>query len=120
MLNEEAFEGWCLQHHLSEQAKTVVQRIRSCPPSRLVRGAAGNVSGRYPSKKMGCTIQFESHRGELAFMYQLEHDAHGMRNELTASKQSGSRSFARGIPGFCMEVERLSLESRASEVTRIA
>jgi putative transposase len=75
MLNEEAFEVWCLQHHLSEQAKTVVQRIRSSPPSRLVRGAAGNVSGRYPSKKMGCTIQFESHRGELAFIYQMEHDS---------------------------------------------
>jgi putative transposase len=75
MLNEEAFEVWCLQQHLSPQAKTVVQRIRSSPPSRLVRGAAGNVSGRYPSKKMGCTIQFESHRGELAFIYQLEHDA---------------------------------------------
>ncbi len=72
---KEAFEVWCLQQHLSPQAKTVVQRIRSSPPSRLVRGAAGNVSGRYPSKKMGCTIQFESHRGELAFIYQLEHDA---------------------------------------------
>ncbi len=53
MLNEEAFEGWCLQQHLSEQAKTVVQRIRSSPPSRLVRGAAGNVSGRYRSCENG-------------------------------------------------------------------
>lgn len=44
----------------------------SIPPGA---GAAGNVSGRYPSQKMGCTIQFESHRGELAFIYQLEHDA---------------------------------------------
>jgi putative transposase len=25
--------------------------------------------------KMGCTIQFESHRGELAFIYQMEHDS---------------------------------------------
>jgi putative transposase len=74
MLTDELFEVWCLQHKLSEQAKTIIQRIRSSPPSRLVRGAAGNVSGRYPSKKMGCTIQFESHRGELAFIYQLEHD----------------------------------------------
>ncbi len=74
MLTDELFEVWCLQHKLPEQAKTIIQRIRSSPPSRLVRGAAGNVSGRYPSKKMGCTIQFESHRGELAFIYQLEHD----------------------------------------------
>lgn len=74
MLTDELFDVWCLQQALSEQAKTIIQRIRSSPPSRLVRGAAGNVSGRYPSKKMGCTIQFESHRGELAFIYQLEHD----------------------------------------------
>ena len=74
MLSAEQFEVWCLQHHLSEQARALVERIRSSPPSRLVRGAAGNVSGRYPSQKMGCTIQFESHRGELAFIYQLEHD----------------------------------------------
>ena len=74
MLTDELFEGWCLQQALSDQARMIVQRIRSSPPSRLVRGAAGNVSGRYPSKKMGCTIQFENHRGELAFIYQLEHD----------------------------------------------
>jgi putative transposase len=75
MLSEDEFEVWCFQHALSEQAKTVVRQIRSSPPSRLVRSAAGNVSGRYPSKKMGCTIQFESHRGELAAIYRFEHDS---------------------------------------------
>jgi putative transposase len=49
MLSEERFEVWCLQQHLSEQARAIIGRIRSSPPSRLVRGAAGNVSGRYPS-----------------------------------------------------------------------
>lgn len=33
------------------------------------------MSGRYPSKKMGVTIQFESHRVELAGIYEMEHDA---------------------------------------------
>jgi putative transposase len=33
-----------------------------------------NVSGRYPSRKMGLTIQFESHRVELPFVYEMEHD----------------------------------------------
>ena len=33
------------------------------------------MSGRYPSKKMGVTIQFESHRVELARIYELEHDS---------------------------------------------
>ena len=74
MLSEHAFEVWCQKLALSEQAKASICQIRSSPPSRLVRSAAGNVSGRYPSKKMGCAIQFESHRGELAAIYQFEHD----------------------------------------------
>jgi putative transposase len=34
----------------------------------------GNVSVRYPSRKMGVTIQAESHRVELAGLYEYEHD----------------------------------------------
>ena len=30
---------------------------------------------RYPSRKMGVTIQFEDHRVELAGIYEMEHDA---------------------------------------------
>ena len=74
MLSQNAFEAWCQKLALSEQAKASLSQIRSSPPSRLVRSAAGNVSGRYPSQKMGCAIQFESHRGELAAIYQFEHD----------------------------------------------
>ena len=74
MLSEELFEVWCLQRSLSEQAKVIIERIRSSPPSHQVRGAGAHVSGHYPSEKMGRTIQFESHQGELAFMYQMEHD----------------------------------------------
>ncbi len=74
MLSEDELEVWCLQHACSEQAKAVLHQIFSAPPSRLVQGRAGNVCGRYPSQKMGCTIQFESHRGELAAIYQFEHD----------------------------------------------
>jgi len=40
-----------------------------------VGGGRSNVSGRYPSRKMGVTIQFESHRVELAGVYEMEHDA---------------------------------------------
>ena len=49
MLSENAFEAWCQKLALSEQAKASLSQIRSSPPSRLVRSAAGNVSGRYPS-----------------------------------------------------------------------
>ena len=54
-------------------AACVVQRIRSSGPARLVQSGRGNVSGRYPSRKMGVTIQFESHKNELAGIQELEH-----------------------------------------------
>lgn len=61
---------------LSDQARAVIDDVRSSDPARRVRSGRGNVSGRYPSKKMGVTIQFESHRVELAAIYEMEHDAH--------------------------------------------
>lgn len=75
MLSEVEFDRWCHRRALSQEARDAVAHIRSSPPARRVRSAAGNVSGRYPSRKMGLTIQFESHRVELATIYALEHDA---------------------------------------------
>ncbi len=51
MLSAEEFERWCQQLALSEQAEILITSIRSSPPSSLVQSVAGNVSGRYPSKK---------------------------------------------------------------------
>jgi hypothetical protein len=62
---------WSRSLKLSDQAKALVERVRASPPARRVGGRAGNVSGRYPSRKMGVTIQFESHRGELAGIYEI-------------------------------------------------
>src|SRR5208282_1653990 len=59
---------------LSEDTRALITRIRSSGPSRRVGGGRSNVSGRYPSRKMGVTIQFESHRVELAGIYEMEHD----------------------------------------------
>src|ERR1700733_13812635 len=59
---------------LSDQARAAIDDVRSSDPARRVRSGRGNVSGRYPSKKMGVTIQFESHRVELAAIYEMEHD----------------------------------------------
>ena len=61
---------------LSDEARSIIDQVRSSDPARRVRSGRGNVSGRYPSKKMGVTIQFESHRVELAAIYEMEHDAH--------------------------------------------
>ena len=74
MLTESEFREWSASLSLSSQQYRMVQSIRSSPPSRRVRGRVGNVVGRYPSKKMGVVIQFESHRNELARIYELEYD----------------------------------------------
>lgn len=74
MMNESEFLAWCRRLDLSVQAKAAVARIRTSPPSRAVKSGAGNVSGAYPSRKMGVAIQFESHKNELATIYRLEHD----------------------------------------------
>jgi len=74
MLSEEAFDQWCWQLSLIDQAKAVITHIRTSNPSRRVQGSAGNVSGTYPSLKMGFAIQFESHKNELPFAYQIDHD----------------------------------------------
>ena len=74
MLFQSEFDAWCNRLGLSHQAQELIQRIRTSEPSRSVGGGSKNVFGRYPSRKMRVTIQFESHKVELPFIYQLEHD----------------------------------------------
>ena len=74
MLDKEKFEYWCAKNNLSPSTIAVIERIRTAQPSRSVRSGRG-VSGRFPSGKMGVTIQFESHKNELPFIYELEHDS---------------------------------------------
>ncbi|BAY33694.1 integrase, catalytic region [Nostoc carneum NIES-2107] len=74
MLTHDELRFWCQNLNLSEQSRKIIEEIRSSEPSRRVGGGKKNVSGRYPSRKMGVTIQFESHRNELAHIYKLEHD----------------------------------------------
>ncbi|MDP9201984.1 MAG: DDE-type integrase/transposase/recombinase [Gemmatimonadota bacterium] len=74
MLTNEQVTQLCQDLGLSPEARAVIDAIRAAPPARWVRGGAGNVSVRYPSRKMGVTIQAESHRNELAGVYEKEHD----------------------------------------------
>src|SRR5260370_12788053 len=74
MLSAHELARLCKRLGLSAEARGVVETIRSSPPTRRVRSAAGNVSVRYPSRKMGVTIQAESHRVELAGLYEYKHD----------------------------------------------
>jgi putative transposase len=68
------FELWCLQNAVPPKAKSIIEQIRSSAPSRSVRSGKFNMSGRYPSRKMGVTIQFESHKNELAYIRILDED----------------------------------------------
>lgn len=74
MLSKENFNVWCYRGDLSADARQKIEAIRSNPPARNVYGGRKNVSGKYPSQKMGLTIQFESHRVELARIIELETD----------------------------------------------
>jgi transposase InsO family protein len=74
MLTTKDFHRWCDHLELPDKTRREIEIIRSSEPSRLVGGGKKNVSGRYPSRKMGVTIQFESHTVELPFIYQLEYD----------------------------------------------
>lgn len=72
MMSPSEFEEWAARLNLTEEAKSEIQRIRQSPPERRVGGGRYNVSGRYSSKKMGVTIQFESHKVELPAIYMME------------------------------------------------
>lgn len=74
MLTQDQLSQYCQHLGLSEPARAVVRSIRASPPLRRVRGSAKNVTVRYPSRKMGQVIQAESHRNELAFVYEMEYD----------------------------------------------
>jgi putative transposase len=74
MLTDFDLLAWYTKLGLAQSARVVIDHVRSSDPARRVGGGRRNVSGFYPSKKMGVTIQFESHRVELAAVYELEHD----------------------------------------------
>ncbi len=75
MLSPQEFQQWNLRQKWNQTTIGVIADIRAAPPNRRVKSRAGNVSGRYPSRKMGLTIQFESHTVELAGIYQMEYDS---------------------------------------------
>src|SRR5579884_1233018 len=74
MLSEAELAHWFERLKVSEGSRAIINHIRLSDPARRVASRRHNVSGRYPSKKMGAAIQFESHRLELAEIYSMEHD----------------------------------------------
>ena len=74
MLSEQDFAAWGSRVNLSDDAQSTIAQIRGSDPARRVGGGRSNVTGRYPSRKMGVTIQFESHRVELPAIFEMEYD----------------------------------------------
>lgn len=74
MLKQTEFIKWCNENELPIKTQNLINEIRMSPPSRKVQSGRGNVSGFYPSRKMGVTIQFESHTVELPAIYEMEYD----------------------------------------------
>jgi putative transposase len=74
MLSAAQLQAWCRRLHLAPATCAFLTQVRSSPPVRRVQARGANVSGTYASRKMGCTIQFESHTVELWAIYTMEHD----------------------------------------------
>jgi putative transposase len=72
MFKDDEFDLWCLRNEITEPAKSYIQMIRSSEPSRRVQSGPVNVSGLFPSIKMSCFIQFESHKNELPRIHEKD------------------------------------------------
>jgi putative transposase len=73
-MTPEAFHLWCQHLGLTSETEALLVSIRSSPPVRRVSSRAGNITGRFPSPKMGVSIQFESAHVEFWAIYAMERD----------------------------------------------
>lgn len=74
MLSDQEFNDWCRNVNLPQAARQVICQIRDSEPIRRVKSSGINVRGDYASRKMGKTIQFESHKVELPGVEEYEED----------------------------------------------
>lgn len=107
MLNDKEFIRWCNRISCPKEAVDLITQIRSSEPVRLVTGHGRSVVGHYPSRKMGRTLQFESHRCELSFIQVMERDDDVLeiwdqptKLLLTYKSKNGRSVTARHTPDF--------------------
>lgn len=74
MLKNEELLSRFIELNIPLEGRGVVEKIRTSDPVRRVGGGKSNVACRYPSRKMGCVIQAESHKNELPWVYLWDHD----------------------------------------------
>ena len=60
MLTPEEFHAWLQYLYHVPETEALITSIRESPSVKKVSGYANNVTGHYPSPKIGCLIQFES------------------------------------------------------------
>lgn len=72
--NDQLLERY-IEHRVPLTGRKIIDAIRRSAPSRRVGGGKLNVVCRYASRKMGCVIQAESHKNELASVYLWDHDS---------------------------------------------
>src|SRR5258708_376383 len=106
-MTPEAFHTWSQRLQLSSETEALIASIRESPPVRRVSGRAGNITGRYPSPKMGVSIQFESDRVEFWAIYGMERDEdvlefyeQSSRIPLSYRAKSGYRTTQWHTPDF--------------------
>ena len=75
MLDSQQLDILCRKLGVTEPGRKLIDSIREGLPVRRVGGGRSNICVRFPSQKMGVTIQAESHTVELPFIYELEHDS---------------------------------------------
>jgi len=64
-MTPEALHTWSQRLQLSSETEALIASIRSSPLVRRVSGRAENITGRSPSPRLQCTIQFESEHVEF-------------------------------------------------------
>jgi putative transposase len=106
-MTPEAFHSWSQHLGVSPETEALIASIRSSQPIRRVSGRAGNITGRYPSPKMGISIQFESDRVEFWAIYRMERDEdvlefydQSSRIPLSYRARSGHRTTQWHTPDF--------------------
>jgi putative transposase len=106
-MTPEAFHAWSQHLQLSAETEALIATIRASPPVRRPSGRAGNITGHYPSPKMGVSIQFESDRVEFWAIFGMERDAdvlefydQSSRIPLSYRAKSGHRTTQWHTPDF--------------------
>lgn len=111
MLTDEQIEALMDAAGIPNEGREIIRKSRSSEPDRRVASSriAGNVSGTFPSRKMGRTIQFESHSIERhAIVAKYENDPDCLEywdqpfliESLVYEGKNGRKSRSKHTPDF--------------------